>query len=84
MSWGQTHWDWRRILGKATLAIIGGDIQETAGALQLCAGQKARCEAAVHAIRQIFEDTNTQAILLVDTSNAFNNLNHQTALLNRY
>ena len=33
-------------------------------------------------MRQIFDDTNTQAVLLVDTSNAFNNLNRQTALLN--
>ena len=82
MSWGQTHWDWRRILGKATLAIVGGDIQETAGALQLCAGQKAGSQTAVHAMRQVFEDTNTQAALLVDASNAFNNLNRQTTLLN--
>ena len=37
---------------------------------------------AVHAMRQIFDDTNTQAVLLVDASNAFNNLNCQTALLN--
>ena len=58
---------------------MSGDIQETAGALQLCAGQKAGCEAALHAMRQIFDDTNTQAVLLVD---AFNNLNRQTALLN--
>ena len=72
----------RRIQGKAILAIVGGDIQETAGALQLCAGQKAGCEAPVHAMRQIFDDTNTQAVLLVDASNAFNNLNRQTALLN--
>ena len=29
-----------RILGKAILAVMGGDIQETAGTQQLCAGQK--------------------------------------------
>ena len=64
-----------RILGKAILAVMGGDIQETAGTQQLCAGQKAGCEAAIHATRQISEDANTQAVLL-----AFNNLNCQTAL----
>jgi len=32
----------RHILGKAILAVVGGDIQETAGTQQLCAGQKAR------------------------------------------
>ena len=31
---------------------------------------------------QIFEDANTQAVLLVNASNAFNNLNRQTALRN--
>ena len=72
----------RRILGKAILAVIGGDIQDTAGALQMCAGQQSGCEAAVHAMRQIFDDPNTHAVLLVDASNAFNNLNRQTALLN--
>ena len=53
----------RRILGKAILAVVGGDIQETAGTQQLCAGQKARCKAAIHVMRQIFEDANTQAVL---------------------
>ena len=46
------------------------------------AGQQSGCEAAVHAMRQIFDDPNTHAVLLVDASNAFNNLNRQTALLN--
>ena len=72
----------RRIIGKAILAVVGGDVQETTGALQLCAGQKSGCEAAVHAMKQIFDDTNTEAVLLVDASNAFNNLNRQTALQN--
>ena len=69
----------RRIFGKAILAIVGGYVQETSGAMQLCAGQKSGCEAAVHAMRQIFDDTNAQAVL-IDASNAFNNLNRQTAL----
>ena len=45
-------------------------------------GQKSGCEAAVHSMRQNFDDTTAQAILIVDASNAFNNLNHQTALQN--
>ena len=53
----------RRILGKAILAVVGGDIQETADTQQLCAGQKAGCKPAIHAMRQIFEDANTQAVL---------------------
>lgn len=37
------------------------------GVLQLCAGQDAGCETAAHAMRttDIFEDKNTEGILLV-------------------
>ena len=40
------------------------------------------CEAAVHAMEQIFADNNTEAMILVDASNAFNCLNRQVTLLN--
>ena len=39
---------------------------EAAGSLQLCAGQDAGNEAAVHAMRAIFCDDSTEAVLLVD------------------
>ena len=42
----------RRILGKVSLYIIGNDIQEAAGCLQLCAGQECGVEAAIHAMQQ--------------------------------
>ena len=61
----------RCILRKALLRIIGQDIQEVAGPLQLCAG----CEAAVHALRRSFESPDCEAVLLVDASNAFNRQN---------
>ena len=64
------------------MKIIGFDIQEAAGSLQLCAGQHAGCEAAVHSLRNIFSESDTQAVLFVDAANAFNNLNRQVALLN--
>lgn len=60
---------------KAILATIGNDIQEVAGALQLCAGQQAGGESAVHAMRKISDDPDTEAVLLVNVSNAFNTLN---------
>ena len=39
-------------------------------------------EAAVHEARTLFEDNETDCILLVDAENAFNNLNRQVALHN--
>ena len=72
----------RRIIGKAVLAAVKMDILEAAGPLQLCAGQDAGCEAAIHAMHSLFAEENTEAVLLVDASNAFNSLNHQVALRN--
>ena len=43
----------RKIVGKAVLNIIGDEIQEVTGTSQVCAGQQAGCEAAVHAMTQI-------------------------------
>jgi len=72
----------RGIIGKAILATIADDIQEAASFQQICAGQQAGCKAAVHAMRGIFDDSITQGIILVDASNALNNLNRQVALHN--
>ena len=43
----------RRIISKAVLYVIKGDIQDAAGSNQLCGGQVAGIEAAVHAVRQL-------------------------------
>ena len=72
----------RRITSKAILFVIKGDIQEAAGSCQLCGGEIAGIEAAVHAVRQLFNNENTEALLLVDASNAFNSLNRANALAN--
>ena len=72
----------RRIIAKAILAATKVDIQEAAGSLQLCAGQISGIEAAVHAVDSLFQQEETEAILLVDASNAFNSLNRLCALHN--
>jgi len=51
------------------LTILKMEILEAAGPLQLCAGQDAGCEAAVHAMRHVFNEDDTEAVLLVDASN---------------
>ena len=40
------------------------------------------CEAAIHAVRDLFSDASSEAALLVDASNAFNCVNRQAALHN--
>jgi hypothetical protein len=72
----------RRIVGKAILGEIKEDIIESAGCLQVCAGQKAGCEAAAHAMGEIFKEEDTDAVLFIDASNAFNSFNRETMLHN--
>ena len=72
----------RRIIGKAVMRVMKYDLQDSIGSIQLCAGQDAGCEAAVHSMEKVFADENTEAMILVDASNAFNRLNRQATLLN--
>ena len=72
----------RRIISKAVLSVAKVDLQEAAGSLQLCAGQIAGIEAAVHAMKEAFVGEDDDAVLLVDASNAFNSLNREAALHN--
>ena len=55
---------------------------ESAGNLQLCTGQPADVEAAIHVINDMFEEEQTDGILLVDASNAFNSINRKVFLHN--
>ena len=72
----------RRIIAKAIMTTLKDDILDMTGTLQLCAGQTAGCEAAIHAVRHMFNDNECEAVLLVDATNAFNCLNRQTAMRN--
>ena len=72
----------RRILGKAIANALSDDIQSAAGPLQVCAGHQSGCEAAVYAMHQLFKAPETEAVILVDTANAFNSLNRKAALQN--
>ena len=72
----------RRIIGKRVMNVSEGDVVEASGSLQLCAGQKYGSEAAIHAMHAIYEADDTDAVLLIDASNAFNALNRATSLHN--
>ena len=72
----------RRVIGKAIATAISNNIQEAAGPLQVCAGHLSGCEAAVHAMHQVYQSSSTEAVILIDACNAFNSLNRETALRN--
>ena len=72
----------RRIAGKVVMSVAKGDVQCSVGSLQVCAGQAGGCEAAIHAMRNVFEDEESDAILLIDAANAFNSMNRATMLEN--
>ena len=72
----------RRIISKSVTTILRSDIQLSAGTLQTCSGIQSGIEAAVHAMQKTFNKEESEAILLVDASNAFNALNRSTALEN--
>ena len=71
----------RCTIAKAVLRVIGRDIEEAAGPLQVCTGQDGGCEAA-DVMRDIFKSPESEAVLQVDTTNAFNSLNRLAALHN--
>ena len=71
----------RRIAGKVFVSILKEDVIKFTGTLQVCAGQEAGIKA-IHSMNMMYEDKNTDAILLVDAINVFNSLNRQLFLHN--
>ena len=69
----------RQVIGKIVMKLLRKDILKAAGSLQLCAGQDAGSEAAAHAV-YMFNEENTEAVLMVDASNAFNSINREAFL----
>lgn len=72
----------QRIVGKTIMRTVKQDLWLAVWALQLCAGQDAGCEAAVHAMTSIFAEAGTRAMIFVDDCNVFNYLNQQVTLHN--
>ncbi len=72
----------RRVISKCVMKVVKPDVMEASGSLQLCAGQPSGSEAAIHAMRNIFDADDTDAVLLIDASNAFNSLSRAAALYN--
>ena len=71
-----------RIIRKCIGWVVRKDIQETVGPLQMVTGLQSGAEAAIHSMKEIFDDELTDAVVLADASNAFNSLNQNAALPN--
>ena len=69
----------RRMIAKCVIQITKPDILDATGALQVSAGQKSGSEAAVNAMNSMFSADETDAVLLIDATNAFNTLNRAAA-----
>ena len=72
----------RRIVSSAIVSLLNPELVASTAPLQTCAGLPGGMEASIHAMRRIFEDDETEGILLVDASNAFNAMNREAALHN--
>ena len=72
----------RRIAGKVIVSNIQKNLISSVGSLQVCAGHETGCETIIHAMHKIYEEDKSEAILLVDASNAFNSVNRKTFLHN--
>jgi hypothetical protein len=70
----------RRLLGKAIMSSTRKSVQRVCGAVQTCIGLPSACEAAARAIQGMWDDGETEVVLLVDARNAFNRLARQRAL----
>ena len=61
----------RRIISKSVVHTLKKDIIRAVGNLQVCAGHESGCEVAIHAMSQIFNKEDSEAVLLIDAFNAF-------------
>ena len=71
-----------RIVSKYIGWVLKEDIELAARPLQTATGLQSGMEAAIHSMRCMVEDDPTDAVILVDTRNAFNSLNRPAALHN--
>ena len=64
------------------MKLLKRDVLKATGSLQLCTGQDAGSEAAIHAVYEMFNKESTEAVLMVDASNDFNAINREAFLHN--
>ena len=71
----------RRIMGKVVMAAFSEDVVRGSSDAQIC-GRSSGSEGAVHAMRRMYANERTEAVILVDATNAFNNINREALIHN--
>ena len=71
-----------RIIGKTVCRKFKTEMEQSSGPLQLAAGHMSGIDTATHSMRNFFNDSDSDGVLLVDAENAFNLLNIRVALHN--
>ena len=71
----------RRVMGKVVMSTLSEDVTTVSSDAQMC-GRSSASEAVIHAMRRMFQHENSDAVILVDAANAFNNLNRKVFLHN--
>ena len=66
----------RRVMGKVVISAFSEDITTASSDGQIC-GQSSGSDAAIHAMRRMFQHENSDALVLFDAAKAFNNLNRK-------
>ena len=56
------------------MSVTREDVKESCSEVQMCAEHEAGCEATIHAMKEMYENEESEAILLVDAANAFNSI----------
>ena len=72
----------RQVIGKIAMKHLRKDVLKATRSLQLCAGQDAGSEAAIHAVYDMFNEDDAEVVLMVDASNDFNSINREAFLHN--
>lgn len=72
----------RRVCEKYVMMVAKKNVVEASGSLQPCAEQRSGREAGIQGMHALFEADDTDAVLLIDASNAFNALNRAAAFHN--
>ncbi|XP_066914550.1 uncharacterized protein [Clytia hemisphaerica] len=68
-------------MGKVVMAAFSEDVVRGSSDAQMC-GRSSGSEGAIHAMRRMYTNERTDAVILVDAANAFNNINREALIHN--